>query len=93
MLCESLRRNARLAGAVCAAYRVLQAVLAQAAVAQYSRAESGALSQYAQQQMLRSHIAVAKAERGKPRLLDRALGLFGEFLVVLQDLVPPRLIF
>ena len=90
MLCESLGRNARLAGAVCAAYFVLQAVLAQAAVAQYSRAESGALSQYAQQQMLGSHIAVAKTERGKPRLLDRALGLFGEFLVVLQDLVPPR---
>ena len=26
---------------------------------------------------------------GKPRLLDRALGLFGEFLVVLQSFVPP----
>ena len=89
MLCEPLRRNSRLAGAVCAAYRILQAMLAQAAVAQYSRAESGALAQYAQQQMLGSHIAVAKTERGKPRLLDRALGLFGEFLVVLQSFVPP----
>ena len=35
----------------------------------------------------------AKAERGKPRLLDRTLGLFGEFLVVLQSFVPPQLIF
>ena len=63
-------------------------MLAYAAVAQYSCAESGLFAHNAQKQMLGADIAVTQAERGKPRLLDGPLGLFREFFIVLQGLFP-----
>lgn len=63
-------------------------MLAYAAVAQYSCAESGLFAHNAQKQMFGADIAVTQAERGKPRLLDGPLGLFREFSLFFKVFSP-----